>query len=520
MPSKKSERKRSSFAAASRAQVKAEDNWRESVARQRFQEKLRKETRWQREDDWLARLESADVAIYTAAQNATDVDPNFWASLQVYKKERGAELGVMPTRYRNPTSPPEWAKANDLYHWDNAVAPYLFENLVAPHQWLRIFGQHRIAATVKNPLSGKEPLSGGASAIFAHPSVMMTTVATPQNTLPKILATTGACTQRNYSYSDAGGLAEFHYSLGAVIVEKDGPFFHMRNVVGDREGGFFDLDRYYHPKGVRRIKRMPALVLGDTHEWFTDPANHEALWSEDGIIHTLKPEELIFHDFADCRSVSPWDRRNVVARHVKAKEGLTLEHELDSAADYLKHNLPRDTRATIVASNHHDFVKRWLNEDPRKDPANLRTWCRLMDTICDAAELNERGVITCDPVAAYLQARLEDCPEVKVQFLEREDSFIVLGIELAFHGDKGSSGSRGSRAGFSKIGIKVIIGHSHAPGIFMGAYQVGTSSALDPDYHDGPGACLHTHCAVGPNGKRQLFHVITRRGEWAWRRAA
>lgn len=509
--------RRSRWARASTVQRKAEGDWREAVARARLQEKLRKETRYQRDDDWLARLEQPEVVVFTAAQNATDVDARFWRSLQVYLKDRGAELGVIPTRYKNPTSPPEWARASDLYRWDRQVEPYLFENLAAPHKWLRVFGQHRIAATVKNPLASKEPLSGGASAIFAHPSVMLTTVATPQNTMPKILCTTGACTVRNYSYSDAGGLAEFHYSLGAVVVEKQGPFFHMRNIVGDRDGGFFDLDRYYHPRGVRRIRRMPALVLGDTHEWFTDPANHEALWGDGGLIPTLRPEEIVFHDLVDCRSVSPWDRHDVVARHVKARDGLTLERELDSAADYLKAHLPKGTRATVVASNHHDFVRRWLNEDPRRDPANLQTWCRLLDTILEVAELNDRGVITCDPVAAYLSAKLAGSG-VSVQFLEREDSFTVLGIELALHGDKGASGSRGSRRGLSKIGVKVIIGHSHAPGIFMGAYQVGTSSALDPDYHEGPGACLHTHCSVGPNGKRQLLHVITRGQEWAWRR--
>jgi hypothetical protein len=80
------------------------------------------------------------------------------------------------------------------------------------------------------------------------------------------------------------------------------------------------------------------------------------------------------------------------------------------------------------------------------------------------------------------------------------------------HGDKGASGQRGSIAGFSNLVDKVVVGHSHTPGIIGGAYQVGTSSRLKLDYTSGPSSWMNTHCLVYTSGKRQLINVIN--GKW------
>jgi hypothetical protein len=93
-------------------------------------------------------------------------------------------------------------------------------------------------------------------------------------------------------------------------------------------------------------------------------------------------------------------------------------------------------------------------------------------------------------------------------FLARDKSNVICGIETGFHGDIGSNGSRGSLSSFSKIGPKVIIAHSHTPGIREGAYQVGVSAMLDLEYQSGPSSWMHTHCIVYPDGTRTLIHII------------
>jgi hypothetical protein len=100
----------------------------------------------------------------------------------------------------------------------------------------------------------------------------------------------------------------------------------------------------------------------------------------------------------------------------------------------------------------------------------------------------------------------------KARFLERDESFQVVGIELGMHGDRGPNGARGSIRNLARIGVKSIIGHTHSPGINEGCYQVGTSTRLKLEYNSGPSGWLNTHCVIYANGKRSLITVIN--GEW------
>jgi hypothetical protein len=99
-----------------------------------------------------------------------------------------------------------------------------------------------------------------------------------------------------------------------------------------------------------------------------------------------------------------------------------------------------------------------------------------------------------------------------INILKRDQSLFINNIEFSFHGDRGSGGSRGSIKQFAKIGPKVVIGHSHTPGIYEGAYQVGLSARMNLEYKTGCDSWLHTHCLVYPDGKRTLINVI--KGRW------
>lgn len=99
-----------------------------------------------------------------------------------------------------------------------------------------------------------------------------------------------------------------------------------------------------------------------------------------------------------------------------------------------------------------------------------------------------------------------------VDYLSNDYPYIIKGIYVGYHGDRGMNGARGTLASFSKIGTKTITGHSHTPGIEKGAYAVGTSTYLSLEYTHGPSSWMNTHCLIFPNGKRQLIHIID--GEW------
>ena len=127
----------------------------------------------------------------------------------------------------------------------------------------------------------------------------------------------------------------------------------------------------------------------------------------------------------------------------------------------------------------------------------------------DGSRLGDAGARTIDPFAYWGKALLQ-C-RARTRFLEPDESFTIEGIEVGYHGHYGLNGARGNRRSFARIGIKVVIGHTHSPGICEGAYQTGTMSRLRLEYVRGPSSWLHTDCVIYDNGKRTLVNIINGR---------
>lgn len=456
------------------------------------------------------RLERRRNYVVTSAQNNTEPEWAFLKALEVYAAERDAELVVIPIRYKNPTSrkDPQEESTPD-YWWHPALHPYLVENTLRVHPLLSIMGDWKIQATSPRPLGTMEAPSKDASAVYGHGQLAMRTVATPHHHLPKILHTTGSVTEKNYSTTKAGKLAAFHHTHAAVVVETRGKRFHLRDVTWDGRG-FADLDRYYTPEGATDAPPVAALVTGDEHAWFNDPAVRRATYGKGGIVEVLRPEIIVRHDVLDCYSVSPHHNRNSITRAVKAQFGRgSLRAELEDTIRFLDKTTPEGVLNVVVSSNHHDHLTAWLrNGEAHVAPENAVLYHRLKAAVLEEARFTPKGVEHPDPFALYARDRLQ----CRVRFLGDDESFQVEGIELGMHGHLGPNGARGNAAGLSKIGTRSIIGHSHSPCIEKGVYQVGTSSRLRLEYNAGPSSWLHAHAVVHDNGKRQMVYVID--GRW------
>jgi hypothetical protein len=98
--------------------------------------------------------------------------------------------------------------------------------------------------------------------------------------------------------------------------------------------------------------------------------------------------------------------------------------------------------------------------------------------------------------------------ESNVRFLNKDESFMLGGIELGMHGHAGPNGARGSIKNLRRIGVKSIIGHTHSPGEDEGAMQVGTSTELGAEYTRGPSGWMNTDAIVYATGKRTLINYI------------
>lgn len=453
------------------------------------------------------KLQGTQRFLVTAAQNATPVHEGFLKSLETACQELNAELLVVPIRYRNPTSRWSASQAN-AEAWAKEVQPYLFNARKKLHKDLVLIGDVKTQPTASSPLTGFDALTHGESGILAHTKLQYRTVPTPQNRMAKILTTTGAVTVPNYTDSKAGALGAFHHTLGACLVELDGPRFHLRQINASDDGSFIDLNRQYSPGQVTEMLGCGALVLGDTHVDCIDPGVEAATFNAGGMVETLKPLYIVHHDLLDGYAVNPHHAGNPFVAVAKEERGLNrVAAEIERALLFLDNTTPAGSTAIVVPSNHNDFLTRWLmGTDWRTDPANAELYLRLAHAMVTSAL---RGEPTPDPFALLGAKSKFNAP---VRFLARDESFAVHGIELGLHGDKGPNGARGSVRNLRRIGIKSVIGHSHAPAIDEGCYQTGTSTRLRLEYNSGPSGWLNTHCVVYSNGKRSLLTVVD--GRW------
>ncbi len=443
-----------------------------------------------------------DLFVVTCAQNATEPHGGFLTSLRRYCKERGARLVIVPVRYKNPTIKGD-TEEDDWWH--PSVAKHLIASRVSLAPGLQLLADIKIQPTAVSPLSGMDTITGTACGIFGHPKVAMASIPTRGHELPKLIWTTGAVTIPNYSESKAGAKGAHHHVLGALVVERDGDVFHVRNINAEPSGAFIDLDRRYTPKESAPAAPAAALVMGDIHAERADEAVIEATLGHGGIVDTLRPRRLVLHDVLDFGSASHhngiFER---VLRRVTGRDDVAAELALTCAFIDECHRPGSET--VIVSSNHHYHLEQWLERsDYRADPANAHTYAAVLAEMLAAIH---RDKAIPDPFALVAGRMLQH----PATFIPADCTYEVCGIELAYHGDIGPNGSRGSAKALERIGAKTVIGHSHSPCIVGGCYQTGTSSRLQMGYNVGPSSWLHSHVLIYANGKRTHINVV--RGQW------
>jgi hypothetical protein len=453
----------------------------------------------------LAKLSTREDFLVTSAVNNCAADPGFLSALERWREERGGALVVNPIKYKNPTRREEEDKDRPDRWWDRNLHPYLLEEELRPHPMLSLMTT-KAQATVANPLPARlDGRTKGRSAIFGHPQLAMRSVATPQNDLAKLLYSSGAVTAPSYSDTIAGDMGEFHHSNAGVIAEVRGDRFHLREVVWDGEC-FIDLDRAYYADRIEDAPSPSALVMGDIHVGETAENVMEATFGQYGMVPVLTPERVVLHDLGNGTSVSPHEVNSRLTRAAQARRGETsLQKELDSIAKWL-YELPHGPTYHVIPSNHDEFLDRWLEKgETGVESENLALYHELA-----AAMLREEAATGDFPAALdlALQHHTRLGVPLDVNFHKLDAPFIVEGVELGMHGNRGSNGARGSAAGFARLGVRSMVGHSHSPTIWQGCYVVGTSSNYRLSYNKGPSSWFQTHGLVHANGRRQLVHMI------------
>jgi hypothetical protein len=405
--------------------------------------------------------------VITSAQNATPVHEKFLQALKVYCEHNDAELMVIPYRYRNPTS--IWTAADkDQEWWHKSLKPYLVDKQVQLNENIRVLGHIKIVPTAVHPLSGFDSYTGEASGIFGHPSIELKTVPTPAKALPKLLTTTGSVTIPNFTDTKLGHKGEFNFSLAACVVEIEGDCFYQRHIHGDDETGeFYDLTDLYTANGVESGHAIEALIAGDIHAEFHDPDVERATYTDEhSIMNDLKPKYWVAHDLEDFYRRNHHHRGNDILKFAKHHFGRNnVEDGLQVSADFIDKHSRKGMQNIIVKSNHDEALDRWLRDcDPKNDPENAIFYHYMKYHQYKNVRKTDTGFDTIDPFEFWCRN-----PESReglrnldnTTFLNRDDHFSIKDIEISYHGDVGPNGGRGSIKSLSKIGPKLIIGHSH-----------------------------------------------------------
>lgn len=421
-----------------------------------------------------------------------------------------AHLSVIQLRYKNPTS--KFTRSQEGAEvWAPETMPYALNQKMIVNKNLVCVGGIKIVPTASTPLSGFEGFTGTESTIVGHTKLQFKTVPVPGGQMAKLMTTTGACTEPNYTNSRAGANGEFHHHLGAVLVEVEpGGLFRLRHLSATNDGSFIDLDKLFTPTGTHEAPRPEAIALGDTHVRFTDPGVHAATFGPKGVVTELRPKRIYFHDICDGYSANPHHKKNPFNVQAKALSGFDdVEGEVREAVAYAEDNTPEDCAAYLVPDNHGDFLRRWIiDADWKTDvpPVARAFYLRTALAMHEGTRMGKGGTETPSPWPYWVEQFKKTG---RVIALEPGGMYgRVKGIQMDMHGHQGPNGSRGSIKNIRRLGVKSIIGHSHSPGIDEGCTQVGTSSLLALEYNGGPSSWLHAHCLVHANGKRQLICII------------
>jgi hypothetical protein len=436
------------------------------------------------------------------AQNNTPVNMGLLKNMEAYANKIDADIHIIAGRYKNPTS--VWSEEQeDNEFWDENVLKYLDANRHDIHKYVSILSDIKIQATAVNPMTGLQALSGVNSCVFGSPKVQLEMIPVLEGNQPKMMVTTGAITEKNYTDSKAGKTGEFHHTFGFVVVEiKDDEIFFIRQVTADDlTGDFTDLYFKVESEKIKTIKKIEAAILGDVHYGHHDQKVLDATFS---LFDKLKPKHVILHDVFDGDSISHHQMKDPFIQYGKEMNGTNdLEKEMGVMMDGLK-SFEKFKNVVVVRSNHDDFLDRWLkNEDWKKQPTykNSRLYMKYSDILLEQYGKdphNVKGVVPSLVNAIF----------PKYITLGRSSSYKVLGWELGQHGDIGSNGSRGSLLQFRKLNTKIVVGHYHSPGRKDGAISVGTSTHLRVGYNKGASTWLQSHVLIHRDGRAQHINFI------------
>lgn len=453
-------------------------------------------------------LPKSKYYLITWAQAETPIHQQFWENMKAYAKHIGAEIIVQAGRYKNPSS---LEKSEELKRkeknksvWASELRNNLYASRVDLNDMLTVLCDVKIQPTNMYPINGINGFTSMKTSIVPHPKVQLKSLPVLRDYPQKLVLSTGSCTLENYTDTRIGKKGEFEHEYGFVIAEiVDDKKFYVRQVQADDSGRFYDLQycvnygEVYNSFTSKEDFMYPFIVWGDLHLSQEDKVAVELATK---LTNSLRVENVILHDLFDGNSVNPHSEKDPFRMLEKEESGEDdLEVEIDNMIKWLEEYrlLLEWSRLHIIASNHNDFLDRFLKNSDWRKVRNKKMYLKLANVV--ASGYAKKGIIN----------YLIDSEVGEVQTYGYGESLRIKEWELGLHYDKGANGSRGSIGQFKDLSTKTIGGHGHSAQRFGGAIMTPTLTKLQLDYNSGSLSSWVQGVTLGyPNGKASQIIFI------------
>jgi hypothetical protein len=390
-------------------------------------------------------------------------------------------------------------------------------------------GEMNTLPTAARPINDLTTYTRGRWGVFPHARIQLLSVPAinPAEQAFQIM-TTGSVTIPQVIPRKAGIKSISHHTIGATIVEFDaeGDFF-CRQIIAEADGSFQDLDTVVRNGRVSRGNPIEALTTGDLHLAKLGSKNALATFGFDyrtgqtrtnSLLESLKPEWVFLHDIHDHESRNHHHKDDVSHAFEMAYRGReSVREEVDRSVSFLQQIRGRVKNVKVVESNHDLALERYIREGRyRGDGINhvfgleldkaYHEWRQRVADDLDAELSPEKFSLLEWAVRNQSATDLDH-----VSWVYDNDSFILNGVQLGFHGFRGANGAKGTITGYARMGNKITIGDKHSPQILDLVYCAGVME-LEHGYNKGPSGWAVCHVVQYPNGHRTL--VTMKKGKW------
>lgn len=477
--------------------------------------------------------------LITAAQNNTRVNEDFFKNLLAVKEHFNAELLVSRLVYNKNSLNTSREKDSVVDENDgqpryaSCLNAYLNDDYLELANDLVFMGYSNRSITTQNPLASSHHCGWEKSFILPHnkravESYPLTYARSCTNN--KIGYTTGICTTQNYIQNTAGQkMEQFHY-YGACLVKvlDDGSSF-VYQLPASEDGNFsiciFDTMFI----GGKCLKNQPisGIVLGDTHHSkLANTTVYENFFGENNIFKGLNIQNVVVHDSLDFSSQNPHSSKNHLKKYVEhhTKDN-DIFKELKITVDILNEIKKIAKKCYVVNSNHDNHLGQFLNNAIKPDDYDNILTTLLLNIIQYAKETVNNNIntsLTEHCIYPPLRQILQDvtgfdgdiyefsCRKMRVlsdgiEFIDHRKDVFIQDYVINLHGNLGTNGTKSAKS-LRHISQKMIIGHTHTPGIYENLLVVGfTGEKGKFDYATSPSSWSVAMAFIYPNGTSGLY---------------